>query len=197
MSISEYTFQSVAGPGTIGQCNSPLTSGQEFTYQSDVSNGWFQTTTKITANAGASVYAVHLNGYIFGTTSSSPTAITTSASSTSPTGTTSSTSTSATSSPTSGASSGLSSGAKAGIGVGVTIGAIGILSLIAAWFLIRRHRRKAEYTTELARDTGPLPPKDSSIGGGYSPVAHTPPMELPVQNSRPMVAPVELSGEPM
>jgi hypothetical protein len=194
LSISEYAFQSVVGPGAIGQCNSPLSNGQKFTYQSATASGdWSTATTTITV-ADASVYGVHLNGYIFGTTSSSPTAMTTSANSTSSTGTTSSTSTSATSSPTGGASSGLSSGAKAGIGVGVTIGAIGVLSLIAAWLLIRRHRRKAEYTMELAGNAGPLPPKSSSVEGGYS----SAPTELPVvQSSRPMVAPVELSGEPM
>ncbi|QDS77137.1 hypothetical protein FKW77_001191 [Venturia effusa] len=43
------------------------------------------------------------------------------------------------------ASGGLLSGAKAGIGIGVTLGAVGILSLIGAFFLLRRRQKTTQY----------------------------------------------------
>jgi hypothetical protein len=173
---SQYAFQSVVGPGALGQCNSPLLSGQEFTYQGAVSGTWAQTTTLITAT-GVSVFGVHLNGYVLATTSSSAPATTSMSATTSATTSLSTSTTSASSSAASStnaaASSGLSSGVKAGIGVGVAVGAIGIMSLIAAWFLIRRHRRKADYTAEVPGDAGPLPLKSSIVEGGYQSVAPT------------------------
>lgn len=61
--------------------------------------------------------------------------------------------------------SGLSSGAKAGIGVGVSLGVVGICSLLAALFLIRRHRKK----TTLADSEGKEVANVSSPSQNLSP----------------------------
>jgi hypothetical protein len=53
--------------------------------------------------------------------------------------------------------SGLSSGAKVGIGVGVGLGVLGIVSLVVAFWLVRRKRR---------RDEGGSPEERQELDGG-------------------------------
>lgn len=139
-----YSYIESKDPGTLGECNSPLTVGQVLTYI-DLTSG-AHTATNTIEGPGASVYAVHVNGYVFAPSStSSPTSSATSTSST--------TSSTASPSPTpsnTASSGGLSTGAKAGIGIGVALGVLGIGALILAFFLVKRHRNK-----RLSKDPAP------------------------------------------
>lgn len=119
---------------TLGECNSPLALGQNFTYQVLVSRGWTWTSTKVAVSTG-SVYAVPINGYIFDqatiTTSSTRTGTATEIA-TDP------------AAPPGVASSNLSVGAQAGIGLGAGLGLIGILVVIYECFMTRRLKRRTQ-----------------------------------------------------
>jgi hypothetical protein len=120
----------VSSPGSVGQCISPLTVGQHFTYLSSNTavSAWVSATTSITASGG-NVFGIQLNGYIFEPTSTTP-----------PTGaaTTASNSTIG-SAPT---RSGLSGGAGAGVALGV-LALVGLCGLVVLIFLkLRQYRRK-------------------------------------------------------
>lgn len=90
-------------------------------------------TSTVIQDFGSSVYGFQVNGYVFQATTTAPT---TSSTNTGPTTTQASTGTPH--------SSSLSQGTKIGIGVGVSLGVIGLLSLLAALFLVRRYRRKRQ-----------------------------------------------------
>lgn len=155
---SQYTFQSFVAIDHVGECISPITSGQSFYYAESTGTSWIWTTS--IANDDVSVYGIPVNGYNFAgattTTSSSSSATSTSLSS----GPSNTSAFPSTSTPTStgSASTGLSTGAKAGIGVGVSLGAIGIISLIAALFLLRRRKPKQDTTSNSATELPTQPP---------------------------------------
>jgi hypothetical protein len=121
----------VSSPGSVGQCISPLTVGQHFTYLSSNTaiSAWVSATTSITASGG-NVFGVQLNGYIFAPTSTAP-----------PTGAATTTSNSTIgSTPT---RSGISGGAGAGVALGV-LALVGLCGLAVFIFLkLRQYRRKS------------------------------------------------------
>lgn len=126
MVCSNYDFASLAGPGTIGQCKSSLPPGT-FSYMTRGSvEAWVPITTSVSA-FGASVWAAHINGFVFSTSITSTLVGRTTA-------------LLATAQPTSSLiSSSLITGARVGIGVGVSLSVLGFCSLLLAFFLIRRH----------------------------------------------------------
>ncbi len=83
------------------------------------------------------VYGLQINGFVF-----APTTTTTTSSAATSTPTSTSATTTSPAGGNNGKSSGLSTGGKIGVGVGVSLGALGLISLLLAWFLIRRHRKK-------------------------------------------------------
>ena len=152
---SAYTFLgSFLGAATLGQCHSPLSVGQTIVGKStDTASGDWQDTTAVLISTGASVVAVHVNGFVFqaGVVSTAPGSASASTTQGGSTPTTSSVvasntapGTSASSSPTTASitpSTGLSSGAKIGIGVGVSLGFVGICCMITTIIMLKRRSR--------------------------------------------------------
>jgi len=157
---SQYAFQSFVAIATVGECISPITSGQSFYYAESVGTTWIWTTS--IADDNVNVYGIPVNGYNFAasttTTTSSPSSATTNSLTTGPTNTSAFPS-SSTPTATGSTNAGLSPGAKAGIGVGVSLGILGLISLIAAIFLLRRRRPKKETAFNNATEL-PSPPEN-------------------------------------
>jgi hypothetical protein len=121
-----YTFASFLGRGNTGQCVSNLEADQVITYAvQDQNQNWVITTKSISSRT--TVAGIPVNGWVFAQE----------------TGTASTACATATPADSNSASNaGLSSGAKAGIGVGVSLGVIGLLTLLAGIWMMRRARRR-------------------------------------------------------
>lgn len=151
----DYTFETTKDSGTLGQCNSPLSVGQVMTYINLTSGP--QTASATISADGASVYAVHVNGYVFAASSTTTTSLSGTLLSATGAGSTTSPTSSATISSASSPSTGsLSIGVKAGIGVGVGLGVLGLCSLFVTFCLIQRRWKKAgipDYSVNVSSPT--------------------------------------------
>ncbi|OIW23617.1 hypothetical protein CONLIGDRAFT_637587 [Coniochaeta ligniaria NRRL 30616] len=121
-----YTFASFLGHGNPGQCMSNLDAGQVITYAVKGQGGNFVITTQSILSKTI-VAGIPVNGWVFA--QETDTASTACATAT----------TTIVSLPR---DTGLSNGAKAGIGVGVSLGVIGLLTLLAGIWMMRRARRR-------------------------------------------------------
>lgn len=119
----EYSFASWAAWGDPYQCYSVVGSGTAITYH--VTNNYKTwVATSLTTNITTTVFAVHINGWVFAEETGSPecTAISSNTAS-------------------AGGDGALSTGDKIGIGIGVGMGVIGLATLAAGLFMMRRARR--------------------------------------------------------
>jgi hypothetical protein len=123
------TFASFLGHGSIGECVSNLDAGQVITYAvKDQSGDWVVTTQSILSTT--TVAGIQVNGWLFAQE----------------TGTATTTLVGLPAGSNSSSNSGLSSGAKAGIGVGVSLGFIGLVTLLAGiWMMRRARKRETDY----------------------------------------------------
>ncbi|AEO63635.1 uncharacterized protein THITE_2085148 [Thermothielavioides terrestris NRRL 8126] len=154
-------------PGSVvGDCLSSVTKGAVLTFASTppgASNAWSIATTTLTGSSTVGAIAVVGWNIALQTSKTSFTSITSTTSSSTSTSTFTSTATTtspfvttATSSGAtaglannggtapSGSSPGLTTGGAVGLGVGVSIGVLGLAALLAALYLIRSRRQKAE-----------------------------------------------------
>lgn len=122
-SFREYTFASWASWGKPSQCYSIVGPGTAITYYT-TSDGTQWEAATLTLNTTTSVHAVHINGWVFAEETGSP-ECTAMASITSPAR----------------GDGALSTGDKIGIGIGVGMGVVGMATLAAGLFMMRRARR--------------------------------------------------------
>lgn len=124
----EYTFADWADRGKPAQCYSAVGSGTaiEYHYYNSTIHKWEATTS--TTNASTNVFAVHINGWVFAEETGSP-------------GSECGWATSNTASAAGVTSRTLSNGNAIGIGVGVGMGVVGLATLAAGLFMMRRARR--------------------------------------------------------
>lgn len=173
-----FTFNTWQTYGTPGQCYSEVDPGVTFTVQtSNERKEWSPTT--LTTNTTTSVLAAHINGWIFAAeTGGSESAQTTSKSSCSTN------------------SGSLSTGDTVGIGVGVGLGVVGLATLAAGIFMMRRSKtiqRRAQVASKLSSHADPRlqrsygPHSELESHGGYTMEAENrykaPPSELPSVDS--------------
>ncbi|KAF4624990.1 hypothetical protein G7Y89_g13179 [Cudoniella acicularis] len=134
----------------LAQCYSSITSGQVLSYYIEMTPRPSTMNTTTIGTAGGFIYALPVNGYQIAQVSNPTTTTTgsgaaatatTATATTTPTSAASVTQATNTSLPT--ASAGLSSGATIGLGVGLSLGVVGLAALAAAFFLMRRNRRRA------------------------------------------------------
>lgn len=154
-----YTFASLLGNGNTGQCVSNLDAGQVITYAvEDQGGNWIITTQIILSRT--TVAGIQVNGWVFAqetSTASTACAAATVTVDGLPASTASST------------DNGLSSGAKAGIGVGVALGVIGLLTLLAGlWMMRRARKRESDYgAAPLAQHAQAHDPRYPAGYGGW------------------------------
>ena len=172
-----YTFGNWATFGVPTQCYSEVQPDNTFTYQtSNERKEWSPTT--LTTNTTTSVYAIHINGWVFaGETGSSD----------------SSQPNSTPSCPKRNRS--LTTGDTVGIGVGVGLGVIGLVTLAIGIFMMRRSKtiqRRAQSTPRLSTHAYPFqrscgPHSELESHGGYGIEVENrykaPPSELPSVDS--------------
>jgi hypothetical protein len=126
-----YTFASFLGNGNTGQCVSNFDAGQVFTYAiQDASKNWIITTKTVASKT--TVAGIPINGWAFAQETGTAASTACAAAAT----------TTVTSSASAEPNAGLSSGAKAGIGIGVALGVVGLLTLLAGLWMMRRFRRR-------------------------------------------------------
>lgn len=173
-----FTFNTWQTYGTPGQCYSEVDPGFTFTVQtSNERKEWSPTT--LTTNTTTSVLAAHINGWIFaaetGSSDSAPENGTPSC-------------------PTDSGS--LSTGDTVGIGVGVGLGVVGLATLAAGIFMMRRSRtiqRRAQAAPRFFTHADPQPRRnygphsELESHGGYGMAMENrykaPPSELPSVDS--------------
>lgn len=115
---------------------SELDAGKVITYGVRDANSQWQITTK-TLKTNTPIYGIQVNGWAFAQETASATDASNGC-----TATTTTTVIGGVANPTSTVDPGLSTGAKAGIAVGVAMGAIGLFSLLAGLWMMRRVRKR-------------------------------------------------------
>ncbi|KAE8353758.1 hypothetical protein BDV28DRAFT_132534 [Aspergillus coremiiformis] len=180
-----------ATPGRVGgNCLSDVSSGMILTYASTpygVSTAWKTVTT--TLSRSSTVGAIAVVGWNIRFAATTP--ITTSSISTSTT-TPDTSSAIDTSAPTSTSGGDLSLSAKVGIGVGVAVGALGVISLLVAFYFFTQRTQRTSRTTPDPPEPDPQQPVMFQMNS--QPAW---PVELDGTKHRPgegAVSPAELAG---
>lgn len=130
---SGYTFAGFFARGVTGECYTKAEAGKVIKYAvRDESQNWQRSTT--TLETATTLAGVQINGWVF----ASQTATATGSVPGSNSATCAPASNSVSSCPAT--NEGLTAGAKAGIGVGVALGVVGLATLAAGLFMMRRRR---------------------------------------------------------
>lgn len=142
---SGYIFADFLDRGSTGECYSKVDAGKVISYIiRDEAQNWQEST--LTFDSATTVAAIQVNGWVFasqtGTVTGSGSVVSTQGSTP-----TSSCASNSASSPD------LSAGARAGIGVGIALGIIGIATLAAGLFMMRRSRRKPSNRSSISSTT--------------------------------------------